>query len=161
MKNILRLSPKKHTVREWIQAKEYTVFVHKVVDQEYIFDVDSKRIVYIDVEYRNDTPVDNMSCRSNQWHIFSEDGYCFDTVSSLFGNIYYQDKPYLGGDRIINSGRHVRGWLAFEIPHEKKVHYLQFMNSILGTKAVDIEIGNDIEIEVSKDVSNSQRPAQG
>ena len=96
-----------------------------------------------------------MSCRSNQWHLFSADGYCFDVVSNLSGSVYYRDKPYFGGDRIINPGRHVRGWFAFEIPHEKKVQYLQFMNSILGTKTADIEIENEIELEISKDLSNS------
>jgi hypothetical protein len=154
MRNLLRPAPKKHHLREWIQVHEYEVFVHRVVDQEYIFQAGSKRILYLEVEYRNQTSLENMSCRSNQWHLFSTDGYCFDTVSSLFNSIYYQDKPYLGGDRILNPGRHVRGWLAFEIPYEKKVHYLQFMNSILGTRTAEVEIENEIEIETSKDLSD-------
>ena len=154
MKSIFNTHSKKHSLREWIQVKEYEVYVHHVIDQEYIFNEGSKRIIYIEAEYRNQTQLENMSCRSNQWHIFSEDGYCFDTVPSLFSAVYYQDKPYFGGDRIINPGRHARGWFAFEIPFEKKIHYLQFMNAILGTKTAEIEFENNVEIEASKDLSN-------
>jgi hypothetical protein len=95
-----------------------------------------------------------MSCRRNQWHLFSEDGYSFEPVSELESAIYYADKPYFGGERMINPGRNVRGWFAFEVPHEKKLQYLQFMTAFLGTKTADIELDNSIEIEQSKDLSN-------
>jgi hypothetical protein len=157
LKDLFRATPKKHKIRAWIAVKEYEVYVHRVIDQEYIFNAGSKRIIYIEVEYRNQSQLENMSCRSNQWHLFSADGYCFDVVSSLFNAVYYQDKPYFGGDRIINPGRHVRGWFGFEVPLEKKVEYLQFMNSILGTRSVDIDLENEIEIEISKDLSNSDQ----
>ncbi len=154
MKNVFRKSPKKYTIREWIQVKDYEIYVHNVVDQEYIFNAKTKRIIYIEVEYRNQTQIENMSCRSNQWHLFSTDGYSYETISIVGSAIYYQDKQYFGGERIINPGRNVRGWFAFEVPYEKKLQYLQFMNAFLGTKTADIELENVIEIEQSKDLSS-------
>ena len=154
MKNIFRKSPQKNNIREWIQIKEYEIYIHRVFDQEYIFNTETKRMIYIEVEYRNQTQIENMSCRRNQWHIFSQDGYSFEPISLIGNAIYYEDKPYFGGDRIINPGRNVRGWFAFEIPQEKKPQYIQFMNAFLGTKTADIELENMIEIEQSKDLSS-------
>jgi hypothetical protein len=156
MKSFLQSPIKKHKTREWIQVKDYEICVHRVTDQEYIFNAGSKRMIYIEVEYRNQTQIENMSCRRNQWHLFSEDGYSFEPISEIGGAIYYQDKPYFGGDRIINPGRNVRGWFAFEVPREKRLQYLQFMNAFIGTKTADIELENQIEIEQSKDLSNTR-----
>lgn len=156
MKNLFRSSPKSHNVREWIHVGDYEICVHKVTEQGYLFKAGPKRFIYVEVEYRNQTEVENMSCRRNQWHLFSQDGYSFEAISEIGGAIYYKDKPYFGGDRIINPGRNVRGWFAFEVPYEKKLQYIQFMTAFLGTKTADIDLENEIEIEESKDLSNIQ-----
>ncbi|MBL8080579.1 MAG: DUF4352 domain-containing protein [Anaerolineales bacterium] len=145
-----------NTVRQWVQVKDYEVQIHNVKEQQYFINQDSKRIIFIEVEYRNQTQVENLSCRRNQWHLFTHDGYSYEALSEITSSKYYTDKTYFGGDRFINPGRNVRGWFAFEVPMDKQPEYIQFMNAFLSTKTADIEIANAIEIEEPKDISKSR-----
>lgn len=119
MKDAPCTSPKKHAIGEWIQVKDYQICVHRVIEQEYVFNAKTRRVIYIEVEYRNQTRLENMSCRRNQWYLFCKDGYSFEPISELEGAIYYRDRPYFGGERIINPGKHVRGWFALQCPTAK------------------------------------------
>lgn len=145
-----------NTVRQWVQVKDYEVQIHSVKEQQYFINQETKRVIYIEVEYRNQTQVENLNCRRNQWHLFTQDGYSYEALSEITASKYYTDKTYFGGERFINPGRNVRGWLAFEIPADKQPEYVQFMTAFLSTKTADIEIANAIEIEEPKDISKSR-----
>lgn len=127
--------------REWITVGEYDICVHQVVEQ-----IDGlQRIIYAEVEYRNQSGQENLSCRRNQWHLYARDGYSYEAESPAGARYLYAEKPYFGGDRFLNPGMNVRGWLAFKLPQEAQAVVLQFMTAFIGTKTADIHIEHVIE----------------
>ena len=60
----------------------------------------------------------------------SEDGYSFEKISIIGSNIFYIEKPYFGGERIVNPGNIVRGWIAFDVPFDKKLKYTSIYDFI-------------------------------
>jgi|SaaInlV_200m_DNA_2_1039689.scaffolds.fasta_scaffold02294_6 hypothetical protein len=157
MRRNARPNPKSGKIREWLEAEDYQICIHNIVEQEYIFSHKRKLVVYIEVEYRNQTQLENMSCRRNQWHLFMRDGYSFEALSELRKAIYYHERPYFGSERYINPGRNVRGWLAFEIPLDAGVQYIQFMTAFLKTNTVEIDITDrDIQKDPPVDLSYSR-----
>lgn len=42
-----------NTVRQWVQVKDYEVQIHSVKEQQYFINQETKRVIYIEVEYRN------------------------------------------------------------------------------------------------------------
>jgi hypothetical protein len=132
---------------EWIQVGEYNIFVHQVIEQFHQKDQKIERVIYTEVEYRNQTEEESMSCRRNQWHLFAQDGYSYEAVSELSSSFLYRDRRYFGGERYINPGMNVRGWLAFPVPEKAKIMMLQFMTGFIGTKIADIDVEQVIQTE--------------
>ena len=146
---------KSHKMHEWVKVKEYEIYVHKIIRQLVKIKEKQYRIIFIEVEYRNNTLKTDLSCRKNQWFLYAEDGYSYEAISDftsemeLGGNVYDPDEmAFLGVERYINPGRNVRGWLAFRIPENKTVKYVQFISSVLDTKTADIELINEIYSEL-------------
>ena len=128
-------------IKEWITVGQYDIYIHQVVEQ-----LDgTERIVCAEVEYRNQSGQQNLSCRRNQWHLYGKDGYSYEAESVAGARHLYSDKHYFGSDRFINAGMHVRGWLAFKVPQEAQIIILQFMTAYVGTKTADIHIEHVIE----------------
>jgi len=153
-----KISQGKFTVRkiqEWIRAGEYDIFVHKVTEQFHTHGQKEERVIYAEVEYRNQTKEENISCRRNQWHLFGKDGYSYEAKSGMEASYLYQEKRYFGSERFINPGMNVRGWLGFSVPEDAKITILQFMTAFIGTKTADIDVEHVIETEAQ--VSNGMR----
>ena len=124
-----------HKLQEWIEVGDYDVFVHQIIIETEV--VEGKRLVLIEVEYANQRSAEALSCRRNQWVLYDAQGYSYEAE---YNDSLYADKnlQYLGGDRFLNQGLRLRGWLAFKIPENASVQRLQFFTSFLGTEAVDI-----------------------
>jgi hypothetical protein len=138
---------KGRNVREWITVGDYDVFVHKVTEHLCTEGDQSHRVIYADVEYRNTSGKENLSCRRNQWHLYAKDGYSYEAQSAMIaGNLYLQ-KQYFGGERVINPGMNVRGWFVFKVPENAEIVVLQFMTAFIGTKTADFTMENVIEKE--------------
>jgi hypothetical protein len=80
-----------------------------------------------------------LSCRSNQWYLYDDQGYSYEAESS---GALYEDKDlqYLGGERFLNRNMKLRGWLAFRVPETATIARLQFMTGFLGTETAEIMI---------------------
>lgn len=124
----------KRSSREWMRIGDYNIFLHDVIDEV----VDGKRHFYINVEYANPRSVNQLSCRSNQWLLFDDQNYSYETVYGY--KSIYEDKgrPHLGGERFVNPNMAVRGWLAFSVPLNARLTRLQFFTGFLATRSVDI-----------------------
>ncbi len=124
-----------YALQEWIQVGDYDVFVHEIVEEQEI--IDGKRLVYIEVEYANNRSVEELSCRRNQWYLYDEMGYSYEAESSrdLYEN---KDLQYLGGDRFLNQGMKLRGWLVFKVLENAAIKSVQFITGFLGTETADI-----------------------
>lgn len=120
-----------HQFQQWLKVGNYDIMVHQILEEK----IDKQRYLFVNVEYRNNSS-DTLSCRRNQWILFDADGYSYDTESSP--NLYQkQERPPLGGERFINPGMRVRGWVAFKIPSAVVVERLQFLTGYLSTKTAE------------------------
>jgi hypothetical protein len=129
-----------YEVGEWVKVGEYEIIIHKVVEQHRIHKQKKERIIYIDVEYRNQTMSEELSCRRNQWYLFSVEGYKYEAESEMTAASLYHRKHYLGGESLIKPGMNLRGWLAFVLPGESQIKILQFMTAFLRTKTAEFDI---------------------
>ena len=122
-------------VQEWIEVGDYDIFVHQIKFEPEL--VEGKRLILVEVEYANQRSAEALSCRRNQWVLFDAQGFSYEAE---YNDGLYAEKniQYLGGDRFLNQGLHLRGWLAFKIPETASVQRLQFFTAFLGTEAVDI-----------------------
>lgn len=138
---------RQHSLQEWVTVGDYDVFVHRLTGQGSVTGAETERILYVEVEYRNQSGQESLSCRRNQWHLFAEDGYSYEALSEVGASHLYEEKKYFGGDRFINPSMHVRGWLAFRVPVDAKIELLQFMTAFLGTKTAEFRVGTAVEEE--------------
>ncbi len=120
---------------EWVQAGDYDVFVHNVVQDPQ--GTGGKRLVFIEVEYANHRSTEALSCRRNQWYLYDNQGYSYEAESN---NSLYESKnlQYLGGDHSLNRDMQLRGWLAFSVPQTATITRIQFMTAFLDTQTADI-----------------------
>jgi hypothetical protein len=97
--------------------------------------VNEKRVIYLNVEYRNNGS-ETLSCRRSQWILFDAEGYTYDSATAT---VYYEghSRPALGGERFISPGMKVRGWVAFEIPPTAIIERVQFLTGHLTTKTAE------------------------
>jgi len=132
--------------QKWLRVGEYDIFVHRVTEQLHISDQKRKQVIYIEVEYRNQSQVENLSCRRNQWRVYSAEGNSYE--AEAIGIAYlFREKHYFGSENLINPGMNVRGWFAFILPEGAKIRFLQFMTAFIGTKTAAFDIEDSIEIE--------------
>lgn len=128
-----------HNIQEWIQVGDYDIFVHNVNQEQEV--IDGKRLIYIEVEYANNRSSEELSCRRNQWYLYDSEGYSYEAESG--GDVYINnDLQYLGGDRFVNQGMKLRGWLVFRVPENTSVKRIQFITGFIGTETADIIIDN-------------------
>lgn len=156
-------------IQQWVRVGDYEIFVHDVVEEHIapklkwdqyespemvlpdgtylttLPDAEDGRVMYVNVEYRNSTRDNTLSCRRNQWYLFDAEGYNYEaesTYSRDFVHLYEnQNKRYLGGERLLNPQTRLRGWLAFKIPKEAVIERIQFITGFLGGKAADFAVG--------------------
>ena len=138
---------KGHSTREWITVGEYSIYVHRVVEQLRRKGPARERVIYVEVEYENRTGQESLSCRRNQWHLYARDGYSYEAESPMMADDLYTEKPYFGGERYINPGMNARGWLAFKAASDAEIVLLQFITAFLRTRTADIRIETAIERE--------------
>jgi hypothetical protein len=124
-----------YKIQEWIEVGEFDIYVHEVNKGQDI--TNGKRSVYIEVEYANNRSTEELSCRRNQWYLYDDQGYSYEAES---GSEMYESKDlqYLGGDRFVNQGMKLRGWLVFQVPEEASIERIQFITGFIGTETADI-----------------------
>lgn len=126
-----------HSIQEWIQVGDYDIFVHEIIEEKDV--IEGKRLIYIEVEYANNRSAEELSCRRNQWYLYDDQGYSYEAESSR--ELYEKkDVQYLGGDRFLNQGMKLRGWLVFKVPENAAIKSLQFITAFIGTETADIII---------------------
>lgn len=129
--NILPMTTYTNQLRQWLRVGNHEIFVHELRDE--IFE--NERFISVNVEYRNNSN-ETLSCRRNQWVLSDAESYTYDTVA--YGDIYEkQGRPPIGGERFVNPGGHVRGWVAFQFPKNAGVKQLQFLTGFLSTKTAE------------------------
>ena len=129
-------SNKTYNMGDWMEVGDYDVMVHDMVTEDV---VDGKYYVMLDVEYANNRSDEELSCRENQWILFDTDNYTYEVKTARY---IYEDYglTYMGSERFLTKGSHLRGWLAFELPQTAKINRIQFFNAFLGTKTGEILI---------------------
>jgi hypothetical protein len=120
-----------HQFQQWLKVGSHEILVHQIFEET----IDKQRYLFANVEYRNNSS-DTLSCRRSQWILFDADGYTYDTEgnSDFFQKL---ERPALGGERFINPGLRVRGWIAFKIPAAAVIERLQFLTGYLSTKTAE------------------------
>jgi hypothetical protein len=118
-------------LQQWLKVGNYEIYLHSITDEK----VGQDRIIYANVEYRNNIN-ETLSCRPSQWVLFDTDGYTYDTLgmTALFED---RGRAPLRGERFINPGMRVRGWLAFKVPASSVLERLQFLTGHLTTRTVE------------------------
>lgn len=151
------------TIGDWVKVGNYHICVHEVtqmlvpskpghnsppsiiLSSGYVIDAapDSfDRVVYFNVEYRNNSDEPSLSCRRSQWVLYDVDGYSYDPEMSE--RIYTAHNfRYFGGDRMVNPGMNARGWLGVIVPFDAPIQRIQFLTGFLATKSADIYLGSD------------------
>ena len=129
-------SNKTYNMGDWMEVGDYDVMVHDMLTKKV---ADGKYFVFLDVEYANNRSDEELSCRENQWILFDTNNYTYEVETVRY---IYEDYglTYMGSERFLNKGSHLRGWLAFELPQNAKVRRIQFFNAFLGTKTGEIPI---------------------
>lgn len=141
-----------YQVRQWAEAGNYQVMVHAfeedVIDlpspwvgrREGATPPPSTRVCFIDVEYANPTIDQALSCRRNQWFLYDTAGYNYEAEPS--GEQWYRarGRPFLGGERLLNPGQRLRGWLAFRVPAEATISRAQFLTGFLNSHVADVAL---------------------
>lgn len=140
---------KTQNLGEWVEVGEYDLIVHKITEQQRIHRQKQERIIYIDIEYRNRTEDEELSCRRNQWYVYSEAGHKYEAESDMTASSLYHDKHYFGSESALKPGMNVRGWLAFVLPAGARIRVLQFMTAFLGTKTAEFDVEGSVETEES------------
>lgn len=122
-----------HQLQQWLKVAGYEVCVQAIAEET----VKTDRVLSIEVEYRNATPVP-LTCRHDQWVVFDAAGYTYEPVKDFVAPELYEPvgKRYLGLTRILTPGMKLRGWLVFRLPASTRVAYLQFSG---GTPAKTVE----------------------
>lgn len=120
-----------HRLQQWLKVGKHEIFVHEILEEQ----VQKERMIFVNVEYRNNSQ-EMLSCRRNQWVLFDTEGYTYDTLSNSTP-LETTGHPPLGGERFINPGMRVRGWVAFKLPPSATLERLQFLSGFLGTKTAE------------------------
>jgi len=128
---LLPLTTYTHQLQQWLKVGAYEIFLHNVQEEK----VNEKRVIYLNVEYRN-SGSETLSCRRTQWILFDTEGYTYDSVTTA---VFYEghSRPALSGERFISPGMKVRGWVAFEIPPTAMIERVQFLTGHLTTKTAE------------------------
>jgi len=136
-------------LQEWLTVGDYGIIVHRVAEQTLAASQKQQRVIYAEVEYRNRSGRENLSCRRNQWLLYDKGGYTYKAETELTAAHLYAAKRYFGGERFLNPGMNARGWLAFQVPEDANIIVLQFLSAFIGTKTADISVEGKIETEHS------------
>lgn len=118
-------------LQQWLKAGQYDIFVHELLEEE----IHSQRLLLVNVEYQNEG-IENLSCRRNQWVLYDAEGYSYDAATEA---VFFEEKGRipLNGERFLNPGMHLRGWIAFKIPPSASPERVQFLTGFLRTTTVD------------------------
>lgn len=108
---------------QWLRIGDCEVVLHSISEAL----VGTKRVLYIDVSYRNPS-VEPLKCRHDDWTLFDANGYTYEAVKDFDDRSIYpgDSRRYLGMTRILAPGKRLRGWLGFLISPDCVIDYLQF-----------------------------------
>jgi DNA-directed RNA polymerase subunit RPC12/RpoP len=120
-----------HQLQQWLKVGEYEIFVHQIMEET----TPKERLLFVNLEYRN-TRHESLSCRRNQWVLFDAEGYTYDPATNT-SLLEARERPALTGERFINPGMRLRGWIVFKLPEHCIVDRLQFLTGFLGTKTAE------------------------
>ncbi|MBT7073793.1 MAG: hypothetical protein HN922_02665, partial [Anaerolineae bacterium] len=139
-----------HEIQKWIRVKEHEIYIHKVTERFFISTKLSgkikERILYVEVEYRNLSQEEEISCRRNQWLLFDQSGYSYEARTNRGAFKLYEGKPYFK-EQALGFGRNARGWFAFPVSEDAEIIILQFKTAYIGAKTADFGIKEVIEQE--------------
>jgi len=109
-------------IKQWLRVAEYDIMLLGVANDK----EKGKKIFYIEIEYENKTAAP-IKYRHDQWVVFDTEGHSFEPVKDFtHPHLYTEEKIYLGMTRVLNPGMKLKGWLAFVLPGESTIEYLQF-----------------------------------
>ena len=120
-----------NTPGQWIKVAGVDVLLHSFSEET----INKQHVLCVEVEYENKT-VDPIKYRHDQWIVFDKSGYTYEATMDYLHPKLYKGKIYIGGQRILNPGMKLRGWLVFILPPEKVIECLQFS---AGTPAKTLE----------------------
>lgn len=130
-----------YALNEWASTEDYLVRVEEV-KEEMVLDGGLKRktevrSVRILVAYQNKK---NLLLKhvTLQWLLYDTDGYNYG--SQLTRYFYGDDAPRKLQEGYIGLGKQVRGWVAFKVPQDAVLDYVQFRSNYMSDKAVTISL---------------------
>ncbi len=123
---------------EWFEQDSYRVRVGNLKDEMISEKKTQQRSVRIEVQYENRSQR-TLKYVTLQWLLYDTDGYSYS--STILRKMY-------GGDAIrklpegrLNPGKSVRGWVAFEVPKDAKLAYVQFRANFMADAVADVYLG--------------------
>lgn len=126
----------------WLRLGEYTVCVHDLIDGHVLDpayrDTPVERTICVEVAYRNDTDAP-LSYRLGQWMLYDTAGYAYEFEIRRY--LYQGRDARKLQEGVLAPGRQARGWVAFIVPEDASVDYIQFRPGHLSDTTLEIAVG--------------------
>jgi DNA-directed RNA polymerase subunit RPC12/RpoP len=106
---------------QWIKVADVDVLLRTFSEES----VGRERVLFVEIEYENKIS-DLLKYRHDQWIVFDKAGYTYEATMDYLYPHLYAGKIYLGGQRMLNPGMRLRGWLVFILPPSSAIECLQF-----------------------------------
>jgi hypothetical protein len=121
----------------WVQVGDFAVRLHDLIEL-WIEDIHPVRSVICDVEYRNDGN-ESLDYGLRQWQIYDTTGHAYEFE---LVNRFYQERAH---DKlatgILAPGRRARGLVAFHVPANRTLAYLQFRPNFTTRAIAEFPLG--------------------
>ena len=124
---------------QWGEQDNYHIYVHQLKDSTIydngLIEPEHVRSSRIYVEYENKT-TESLEYRGGQWLLYDKDGHSYDNEIRV--QFYEDDAPRKLKEGIIQSNKSVRGWVAFQVPEDAELDYVQFRSNYLSDSVIDV-----------------------
>ena len=141
--------------KTWGEAESYTVRVHEMKDEtvfdDGIMNPEYVRSVRFLVEYTNHTNKP-LKYRMTQWQVFDRHDFTYEF--ELRVQFYGNDVRHRLKEGVLNPGRSVRGWVAFQPTPDAVLSYVQFRPGYLTSATIDFSLPSGSVNESNVDKSN-------
>lgn len=124
-----------HAFHEWVEVPPYHVAVHDARDGIVWDDsgAEPRTVRSVLVEYANYTDAP-LSYRLAQWMLYDTEGYAYE--AELRTALYAAEALRRLKEGVTLTGQSVKGWVAFEVPDQARLAYLQFRPGYLPTASL-------------------------
>lgn len=119
-----------------VKLGDFVIKVNKIVDFKASEPMNSAKpgykFVSIEVEYLNPTTDRQIECNLGDWKLYDQEDYAYDFAA----NYKQPELPFT----VINPGKHVKGWVTFEVQQSSQKFKVQFKPDPYNDANVEIKL---------------------